>query len=315
MAVDASDDRAASSVVGNILLIAVIVILGTLLTTLSLTYLDVLEPKPPDVATDATVTDGEIRFYHRAGQPVDASELEVVVETPDETKRVPFSQGTLTDESEPFTAGQRWRYCQVAEPGSAVETTLVHEPSNTVLAKVEQSAAETVKTGMEYRCGSAARLVGRNGGYVTFNMTNYADEEIEIVGVELTSDSGATRLEGLNSSGVDHTDLYIDETSGAFTFSPNSPGRDGIAYSTPSAGPFDIDSTPQLIDLTSSPNYAFDTAQIGPGKTARFSLYQFQDGAGNPVDMRSAELTVTLYFADRDSRTYSIVLPQERTDS
>jgi FlaG/FlaF family flagellin (archaellin) len=309
----ADDKRGATPIVGNILLVGIVLILGVVLITLSLTFLEGMQPKSPDVATEATVTDGEIRIVHRAGANLDTSNLEVVVETQDEKKRVPFSQGKLTGRDTSFSAGNRWRYCQIAEPGSAVETMLVHTQSNSVLARVEQSAQETQKTGLEYRCGSAARLTGRNGGYVTFNMTNFADEAVELTGVTITSDTDATRLEGLNSSGTDHTDLYVDATGGAFTFDPNNPGPDGIAYSRPSAGPFDIGDSPKPVDLTSGPGWAFDTAVIQPDDTARFSLYQFQNSAGNPVDMRSAELTVTLAFADREDRTYSIILPQSRS--
>lgn len=280
----------------------------------SLTFLEGVQPTQPEVSAEATVTDGEIRISHKAGELLEPDALEVVVDTPSDTKRVPFSQGTLTGSDEVFGAGQRWRYCQVASPGTAVETTLVHVPSNSVLARVTQSAVETEKTGLEYRCGSAARLVGRNGGYVTFNMTNYADEPIEITGLKITSDSDATQLEGLNSSGVDHTDIYIDNGGGAFTFSPNSPGNDGIAYSSSSAGPFDIGESPEKTDLTGSPNAYFSTAIIDAGNTARFSLYQFQNSAGEPVDMRSAEVRLTLYFADREPRTYSIILPQQRSE-
>jgi FlaG/FlaF family flagellin (archaellin) len=310
-----ADERSANAVLGNVLLVAIVVVVGIVLTTLSFTIVDGLQEKPPDVAVESDVTDGEVRFTHVAGNTMASEDLEVVVEAAGERTRVPFSQGTLTGEKTRFGAGQRWRFCQIAEPGTDVETMLVHVPTNSVLSSVEQSARETVKTGLEYRCGSAARLVGRNGGYVTFNMTNFADEEIEIVGLELTSDSAATRLEGLNSSGVDHSDVYIDSDGGTFTFDPNSPGDDGLAYSTPSAGPFGVGSTPEKIDLTSSPGFAFSTARIGPGNVSRFSLYQFQNATGAPVDMSSAELTLTLFFADRDPRTYSIVLPQEQSES
>jgi flagellin-like protein len=309
------DERGAAPVVGNLLLVGIVLILGAAVVLLSLPFVDGLQSKSPNVATDATVTDGEIRFVHKSGANLDSSNLEVVVETENETKRVPFSQGTVTGSEGSFTAGNRWRYCQVAEPGSSVETMLVHTESNSVLARVEQSAQETRKTGIEYRCGSAVRQTGRNGGWATFNMTNYADETFEIVGLNVTSDSDATRLEGLNSSGVDHTDVYIDASGGPFTFSPNSPGSDGIAYSTPSAGPFDVGPSPEHIDLTAGPNFAFSTAVIESGNTTRFSLYQFQNSTGSPADMRGAELLITLSFANHTNQTYSLIMPQERVDS
>jgi flagellin-like protein len=309
------DDRAASPVVGNLLVVGVVIVLGAVVTTLGLTLTGALQQNPPNVATETTVTDGEIRIYHHAGENLDSSNLEVVVETENETNRVPFSQGALTGSDSTFEAGQRWRYCQVASPGTAVETMLVHTTTNSILTRLEQSARETEKEGLEYRCGSAVRKPGRNGGWVTFNMTNYADETIEIVGLNITSDSSATQLEGLNSSGDDHTDVYIDASGGPFTFDPNTPGPDGIAYSTPSRGPFDVGPSPERIDLTGGPGFAFDTAVIESGNTTRFSLYQFQKSGGSAADMRSAELSVTLHFAGRESRTYSLILPQKRIDS
>ena len=306
--------RSVTSVVGIVLLVGVAVVIGATLAIFSLLYVEGLNEPAPGVSVDATTTDGEVRFYHRAGAAIPNDELEMVVMTPTTSTRVPFGQGTLTGPDERFGAGERWRYCQVSEPGTSVTVRLVHEPSSAVLASVEQSVQETRKTGLEYRCGSAARKVGRGDGWATFNMTNFASESVEITGIEVQSDTDATRLEGLNESGVDHTDIYIDTdpVDGAFTFSPNNPGDDGIAYSTSSRGPFGVGPTPERINLTDIPSYAFSTAIADPGETIRFSLYQFQTTGGDGVDMRSAELTLTLEFADRESRTYSIVLPQER---
>jgi FlaG/FlaF family flagellin (archaellin) len=302
------DRRGTAPVVGNVLLVGLAVVMGAMLTVLSATFLGGLGPVAPGVAVDTAVTDGEIRFEHRAGDSLAVSELELVVETADSRERVPFTQGTLGGDSSTFAAGDLWRYCQVTTPGEAVEMRLVHTPSNAVLATVERSARETRKTGVEYRCGSAARQVGRGGGWATFNLTNYADEPVEVVGAEVTSDTRATRLEGLNESGDDHVDLYIDaDSEDLFSYRP----EDGYAYSRPSADAFDIGDSPERIDMT-RPSYAFDTAVLQPGESAFVSLYQFQDAGGEYVDVRGAELTVTLYFADRPSQTYSVVLPRER---
>jgi flagellin-like protein len=306
--------RGVTSVLGVVLLVAIAIVIGTTLAMFSLMYVESLNEPAPGVTIDATTTDGEIRFSHRAGAAIPNDELAVVVRTPTTTTRVPFGQSTLTGADGEFAAGERWRYCKLSEPGTRVTVQLVHEPSEAVVANVEQSVQQSRKTGLEYRCGSSARQVGRGNGWVTFNMTNYASETVEIVGIEVTSDSAASRLEGLNESGDDHTDVYIDTdpADGEFTFSPNTPGDDGIAYSSPSSGPFNVGATPEQIDLTSDPPYYFDTAVVAADETVRFSLYQFQTASGDGVDMRSAELTLTLEFADRESRTYSIVLPQER---
>lgn len=301
----ADDKRGATRIVGNILLIAIVIILGTVLITLSLTFLDGLQPKSPDVAIEGTVTDGEIRLVHKAGTNLDTSNLEVVVKTQDESERVPFSQGRLTGEETSFSAGNRWRYCQIAEPGSAVETMLVHTQSNSVLTRVEQSAQDTRKTGLEYRCGSAVRRSGRGGGWATFSMKNFASEDINISAIKVSSDTEATQLDGLNESGIDHTEVYID-ANGDEVY--NYPPEDGYAYA-PGSASYTIGSKINTISVGTSNNYA----SVQPGETAHLSLYQFQDASDNYADIRGAELTVTIYFVDRPSRTYSIILPQTRS--
>ncbi len=303
-----SSERAVTSVIGNVLLVAIVVVLGAVVTIFALGLLDGVQEPSPDVVIDATTTDGEIRLVHQAGPDLQGSNLDVVVETQNGTKRVPFSQGSLTGGDGSLSAGDRWRYCQVAAPGSAVETTLVHKPSQSVLARIEQSAAETEKTELEYRCGSAVRRSGRGGGWATFSMQNFASEPVRVTAVTVTSDSEATRLDGLNESGTDHAEVYID-ADGDEVY--NYPSEDAYAYR---AGPadYDIGQPPEKIDVQSlgTPN---DYAVIQPGATPHFSLYQFQDSADNFADIRSAELTVTLYFVDRPSRTYSIILPQTRS--
>nr|WP_303651889.1 type IV pilin N-terminal domain-containing protein [Halovenus rubra] len=298
----ADQKRGTSPIIGNILLLAIVIVLAVVMVTLSLSFLEGLQPKSPNVVTDGTITDGEIRFVHRSGVNLDTSNLEVVVRTQDETKRVPFSQGTLTGEETSFSAGNRWRYCQVAEPGSEVETTLVHTQSNSVLSKIEQSAQETQKTGLEYRCGSAARRSGRGGGWATFSMKNFATEDVDIETIKLSSDTEATKLDGLNESGVDHTEVYID-ANGDEVY--NYPPEDAYAYASGSAD-YTIGSKIDVISVGTSNNYA----SIQPGATAHFSLYQFQDASDNYADIRGAKLTVTIYFIDRPPRTYSIILPR-----
>lgn len=267
----------------------VAVVIGATLAMFLLLYVEGLTESATRVSVDATTTDGEIRFHHRAGEAIPNDELELVVRTTTTAARVPFEQRTLTGPDDQFSAGERWQCCEISERGTRVTVQLVHTPSRAVVANAEQSVQQSHKTGLEYRCGSSARTAGRGNGWVTFNMTSFASESAEVVGIEVTSDTAATRLEGLNESGVDHTDIYIDTNrkNGSFTFGPNSPGDDRIGSSSPKRGPFDLGATPERVDLTGDPPYYFDTAVGDAGEVVRFSLYQFQMSSGAGVDMRS----------------------------
>jgi hypothetical protein len=62
---------------------------------------------------------------------------------------------------------------------------------------------------------------------------------------------------------------------------------------------------PSTFDLSEGGN-ADDEHVIGPGETARYTLYRFLQSNGNPANMKDEELTLTLTFADGTTQTFTI---------
>ncbi len=175
-------------------------------------------------------------------------------------------------------------------------------------------STEEEEKGLEYLSGSAACESGREGGWVTFSMKNFTSETIKINDILITSDTEATRLDG-NDMTSEYAEIYID-VDGDEVYDYRS--EDGYAYTTlaessDSVGYFDIGATPEIIRLI-TPTNGYSVPVIQPDANPHFSLYQFQKPNREPVDLHGAELSVSLFFADRPDRTYSIILPETHND-
>lgn len=62
---------------------------------------------------------------------------------------------------------------------------------------------------------------------------------------------------------------------------------------------------PFTFDLSTGEN-ADDEHLIEAGETADYTLYQFLDAAGDPVNMTNQNVTITLSFADGTSETFTV---------
>lgn len=83
-----NDGRAVSPLIGNILMVGVVVILGTVLTVFAFSYLDILRPPAPEAAFSGEFTEsGRITVAHASGDTISAQDIEV---------RVADASGTTT---------------------------------------------------------------------------------------------------------------------------------------------------------------------------------------------------------------------------
>lgn len=258
---------------------------------------DALTEPAPQTSVSADVLDDEVRFTHRGGGTVNVSELELVVETADETKRVPFADGRLDGTDRAYTAGETWRYCQSSTAGERVTLRLVHEGSRAVLATVERSAEATAHQGLEYQCASTQYEYNGDPGWVSFNRTNYGPGDVTVEEMTIRTDSAEHLTETTTSVAV-----YVD-ADGDFDYYDAPDGYVGFAPGT------DLDvRTGVTVDFSSS-GTDNEEATISEGTTAWVSLFRFTDADGDPADVAGATLTVTFELSDGTTRTYTMVVP------
>jgi flagellin-like protein len=168
----ASDStRGVSSVVGVILVVALVVILAGVVGTYALGFADDLRDPGPNVAESegALVADGDdqyVRLTHVAGDPVEVSEIEIIVDATDACRNrsrivnlptdtlgsANYEGADIFDDYSPedgqleesadgtWTAGEKIQFrlasgeCGIA-PGETIHVRIVHVPSNTIIVE------------------------------------------------------------------------------------------------------------------------------------------------------------------------------------
>ena len=289
--------RGVSSPIATVLLVALALVLVGATATFVLDLDETLTEPAPQTSVSATVLDDEVRFTHRGGGSVNVSELDLVVETADESKRVPFADGRLSGTDSAYTAGETWRYCQRSTAGERVTLRLVHEASQAVLATVERSAEATAHQGLEYQCASTQYQYNGDPGWTAFNLTNYGPGDVTIAEMTVQTD-GAEHLTETSQSVA----VYVDADSDFDYYDPPD-GYVGFAPST------DLDVRGGVtVDFSSSGAYRAEPT-IGDGTTAWISLFRFTDVNGDPADMAGATVTVTVELSDGTTHTYTMVVP------
>lgn len=77
---DSEEDRAVTPVIGNILLVAVVVILGTVLTVIALGYVDSLQAPAPEATFEGEFSDaGTLTLTHTNGETIPAQDIRLRV--------------------------------------------------------------------------------------------------------------------------------------------------------------------------------------------------------------------------------------------
>jgi FlaG/FlaF family flagellin (archaellin) len=295
-----SDERAATAPLGVVAMVAIAIVLVATTAAFVFDLGTALRDPAPQAKVTVDVVDDQVRFEHRGGDALNASELDLVVETDDIEKRVPCADGRLEGDDGAFTAGERWRYCQRSTPGEAVTLRLVHERSQQVLATIQRNASATAHSGLEYQCASSQTEYNGEPGWTTVNLTNYGPGDVTIEEVTLAA-TNAERLTDTTTSVA----LYVD-ADGDFDYYD---GPDGYV-NYPAGSGVDVTGSGATIDFSADGNYQKEPT-IAAGDTAWVSLFRFTDAAGNPADMAGAELTLTVHLADGTTRTYEIVVPTE----
>ena len=135
--------RAQSPLVGNILLVAIAVVLLASLSVGVLSYMSILGADPPSVSFDADVSEHSVELVHDVGDSIPVADTTVVFEFPDAQFRVPFEVLALEAGSDDgrITSGEVYRYPHGVESGD-VEVRVVHEPSGAVVERVKTTVTD-----------------------------------------------------------------------------------------------------------------------------------------------------------------------------
>ncbi|GGO02417.1 MULTISPECIES: type IV pilin [Haloarcula] len=188
--------RAQSPLIGNLLIVAVAVVLLATLSVGVFTYTSMLGDEPPSVSIDTSVSATSVELVHASGESIPVDESSVVFDFPDTQLEVPLSVLALetgTDDGE-FTAGEVYRYPHGVEDGT-VEVRLVHDPSGAVVDELERrvTSGENVLADFESRSlsnyaggqsssGSASVSDGGRTVTLTGSQWKYIDYPYEMTG-------------------------------------------------------------------------------------------------------------------------------------
>jgi len=126
--------RGQSSVLGSLLMVAVVVILLATVALAGFAFTDIFGAKPPDVAVETTVDGDSVTLRHHSGDSMDIDETELVLDVPSTTMTVSLStmDSVSTDGDDRFSAGEVYAYPHGVTDGE-VTARLVHRPSNAVV--------------------------------------------------------------------------------------------------------------------------------------------------------------------------------------
>jgi hypothetical protein len=124
-----------------------------------------------------------------------------------------------------------------------------------------------------------------------FNVTNRLSDDITVTDIYVDpSDTGIKRLDDPSTGeGKFESEFHVEVSGGPYT--TDFAGGESI--------PFTFDLSTAAVEN--------DEHQIGSGDKASYTLYEFLDGADNPVDMTDKEVKITLYYTnDRTGETGSM---------
>lgn len=135
-------DRSQSPIIGNILLVAIVVILAAVIGVLALGFGEKVSTNPPAVSIDTTIGESDVTVQHLSGDVVDPTTVEVVVEGPNATVRYSL-ENLRGDASDDFAAGDSFRLSHGVSSG-LVAVRVVHEPSNSLVDRTRRTLTEGV---------------------------------------------------------------------------------------------------------------------------------------------------------------------------
>ena len=132
--------RGQSTVVGTILLVAVVVVSVTTFGLFSLSSITDRNESPM-VDIDATLTVDGLALTHAGGDPLDATALIVRVDNDTDESFSDFEAGNLPGDDR-FAPGERWTNASTLPRGDRLTVWLIHEPSNSVLFQGDKTVGK-----------------------------------------------------------------------------------------------------------------------------------------------------------------------------
>lgn len=249
--------RAQSPLVGNLLLVAVAVVLLASLSVGVLGYTSILGANPPSASFDADVTDHSVELVHEAGDSIPVSDVTVVFEFPDAQFRVPFEVLALEagNDDGRITSGEVYRYPHGVESGDVVAR-VVHEPSGAVVERVETTVTDGRSTVATWDPSSPDF-----DGFTSSQNTGYGSATV--------SDGGRTvRLEGNRWQYIAYEYEVTEDTRLTFEFKSTAQGDiHGIGLENDQ-----YQTSDRIVRVYGTQNWGVDVSSVGG------TYYQESDG-------------------------------------
>ncbi|WP_435359264.1 hypothetical protein [Haloarchaeobius sp. DFWS5] len=143
--------------------------------------------------------------------------------------------------------------------------------------------------------GSGAAFGGGSGARFTVENTGGSAVTITDIAVDVSGGGSISRVQEGNGGSLNsfQHEVYIDaSTDGAY-----EPG--GKPYHNDNGAPLQLGTT---VTLT-------DSATINAGDSATIEFYQFQNNGGNSRSVSDKQLSVTVYYSDGTSETFTFTPP------
>ncbi|MFD1646366.1 hypothetical protein [Haloarchaeobius litoreus] len=137
---------------------------------------------------------------------------------------------------------------------------------------------------VQRQSGSGSTFDGGTGAEFVLENTGSKDVTITDVEISVSGGSASQIREQNGGSGRTSSEVYIDAATVGY-YEDSSGGGNGLSLDTRQA-------------LTTN-------AIIAAGDTATMSFYQFRNNGGQSVDISGRTLTVTVYFSDGSSESYT----------
>ena len=134
--------RGQSPVIGNVLLVAIVVVLAAVIGVTVLGLSEIVDNNPPSVSIETDIGQSDITLEHQAGDSLEPTNVEIVVRGPNATIRYPM-ENFKGDASTPFTAGTVFSLPHGVSSGY-VDARVVHEPSDSVISRGQRRLSEGI---------------------------------------------------------------------------------------------------------------------------------------------------------------------------
>jgi flagellin-like protein len=134
--------RGQSPLVGNILMIAIAIILLSVVGVFTLGFAEDLDTGAPSVSLDTAIGPSEVTVRHNSGDALDPTEMEVIVTGPNATVRYPL-ENLRGGGGNRFEAGDTYRLSHGVSKGD-VDVRVVHKPSNSLLDRTVRTLTDGI---------------------------------------------------------------------------------------------------------------------------------------------------------------------------